>query len=204
MRKIQYRSFFKNIYSSDLQLIKENISISGTSFLDLSILIQNEKFNTPFFCCYFATFSVFYIPSNIYYASIGSDSVYLFVSVFSMIFFASVWSILASIYFHIFMLSSVGILYCNFTIIQYRFTKYNIVLFFQFVLLFIHSVVHIGISNHVYISTHYCPNNMYCICCLLLSVCLLFDHDIPNASLYLCLFLYIYASIYVLKCWHCY
>ena len=100
-------------------------------------------------------------------------------------------------YFHIFMLSSVGILYYNFTIIQYRFTKYNIVLFIEFVLLFIHLVVHIGISNHVYISTHYCPNNMYCMYCLLLSVCLLFEHDIPNASLYLCLFLYIYMHLFM-------
>ena len=146
MRKIQYRSSFKNIYSSDLQLIKENISISGASFLDLSITIQNEKFNTPFFCCYFATFSVFYIPSNIYYASIGSDSVYLFVSVFSMIFFASVWSILASVYFRIFMLSSVGILYYNFTIIQYRFTKYNIVLFIELLFIQLNCIVIYSLS----------------------------------------------------------
>ena len=33
-----------------------------------------------------------------------------------------------------------------------------------------------------------------------LFVCLQVDHDVTNASLYLCLFLYTYVPVYELKC----
>ena len=51
--------------------------------------------------------------------------------------------------------------------------------------------------NYVYISSLYCPSNMeYIFVISSFFVCLYGDHDFTNASLYLCLFLYIYAPVY--------
>ena len=39
----------KNIHTSELQLKKENISISEATFFDLSIIIENKKFKTQLY-----------------------------------------------------------------------------------------------------------------------------------------------------------
>ena len=67
----------KNVYPSELQLKKENISTSEKSFLDLSIITEEKKVQTQFydkkdkllffyFFCHFDS----HIPSNIYYATV--------------------------------------------------------------------------------------------------------------------------------------
>ena len=72
---------FKNICPPELQLKKENISTSGASFLDLSIIIENNKFKIQLYDKRYAfPFSIVgmphldsYITSNIYNASIASE-----------------------------------------------------------------------------------------------------------------------------------
>ena len=63
--------------------------------------------------------------------------------------------------------------------------------------LFVHLLVHTCIIMHMFI--HFVVQIICNICLLfaLFFVCLHVDHDFTNASFYLCLFLYIYAPVYV-------
>ena len=73
---------FKNICPPELQLKKENVSTSEASFLDLSIIIENNNFKIQLYDKRYAfPFSIVgmphldnYIPSNIYHASIASEN----------------------------------------------------------------------------------------------------------------------------------
>ena len=77
---LEFDRNFKNIYPTELQLKKENISTSEASFLDLSIIIENNISKTQLYDKRDAfAFSIVRmphldrnIPSNIYYATIGS------------------------------------------------------------------------------------------------------------------------------------
>ena len=78
---LEFDRIFQNIYHSEFQLKKENISTSKASFSDLFITNKNKKFKTQFYGKIDAfSFSVICmlhldsnIPSNIYYPSIGIE-----------------------------------------------------------------------------------------------------------------------------------
>ena len=73
---------YKDIYPTKLELMKENISNSFASFLDIYIYIENKEFHTKFFdkresFGFDIVRMPFYcssVPSNMFYESIGAVS----------------------------------------------------------------------------------------------------------------------------------
>ena len=78
---LEFDKNHKDIYPPELKLKNESIFTSEVSFLDLSIIIENDKFKTKLFDTKDAfQFSIvrikhldINIPSHIYYGSIGSE-----------------------------------------------------------------------------------------------------------------------------------
>ena len=78
---LEFDRVFQNIYHSEFQLKKENVSTSKASFSNLFITNENKKFKTQLYGKRDAfSFSVIRmlhldsnIPSNIYYPSIGTE-----------------------------------------------------------------------------------------------------------------------------------
>ena len=121
---------------------------------------------------------------------------------------ASMPSIFVSKYLHLCIFLFVGILYYNFTLIQYfletDISVFNVILSIYYVLLFIDLLVNACIIMYIFL--HFFLQIMYSICVLfsLFFVCLRVDHDFINALLYLCPFLYIYAMFiykYIYSLW---
>ena len=80
---LEFNRNFKNIYLSELQLKKEEILTSEVSGLDFYIIVENKKFKTQPYdkrdVFFFSTIVRMphldsKIPSNIYYESIGSET----------------------------------------------------------------------------------------------------------------------------------
>ena len=80
---LEFNRNFKNIYLSELQLKKEEILTSEASGLDFYIIVENKKFKTQPYdkrdVFFFSTIVRMphldsKIPSNIYYESIGSET----------------------------------------------------------------------------------------------------------------------------------
>ena len=77
---LEFDRDFKNIYLSQLQLEKENISTSEASHIDLSIITENKKFKIQLYdkkdAFPLAIVSMPHldsnIPLNVYYESTGS------------------------------------------------------------------------------------------------------------------------------------
>ena len=119
---------------------------------------------------------------------------------------ASVSSIFVSMYLYLFMFVWVGIFYYNFTIIYFFSRNWHLciwlVLFIHFVLFFIHLLVHACIIMYIFL--HFFILIIYSTYLLFarMFLCLHVDNDVTNSSLYLCLFIYIYAPVCVLKCWY--